>query len=137
MDNLLESEDELEQKISQSIIDNRLNIRTLCIELGNKFDDKFATGMSMLDEEKILRDRYKQLQEEKKTRLDEYEKLSKTESALCEQLKQKKTIIKTSVPTEVEIESLKIYVRDLDKLKVSLNFCFFKFLILIFTFNLE
>ena len=137
MDNLLESEDELEQKISQSIIDNRLNIRTLCIELGNKFDDKFATGMSMLDEEKILRDRYKQLQEEKKTRLDEYEKLSKTESALCEQLKQKKTIIKTSVPTEVEIESLKIYVRDLDKLKVSLNLCFFKFLILIFTFNLE
>ena len=137
MDNLLESEDELEQKISQSIIDNRLNIRTLCIELGNKFDDKFATGMSMLDEEKILRDRYKQLQEEKKTRLDEYEKLSKTESALCEQLKQKKTIIKTSVPNEVEIESLKIYVRDLDKLKVSLNLCFFKFLILIFTFNLE
>ena len=115
---MLESEDDLEQKIREAINDNRLNIRTLCNELSIKNDDKLGTELSMLDEEKLLRDKFKQLQLEKNTRLDEYEKFSELESALCDKLKQKKTTINRSVPTEAEIESLKSSVKDLEKLKV-------------------
>lgn len=116
--NVRESEEELEENISVKIKENRLNIRTICIELGNKNDEKFATGVSMLDEEKLLRERLSKLQQEKTKRLEEYKQYSSIESTLCERLKQKKTSIKTSVPTESEIEALKSYIKELEKMKV-------------------
>ena len=123
--NILESEEDLEEEIRSNIQDHRQNIRSLCIELGNKLDEKYATGCTMLDEEKLLRDRVKQLQNEKTKRLDEFKQFSAKENSLCELLKQKKTNIKSSVPTESEIDALKTYIKELEKIKVS---CFNFFL---------
>ena len=74
----------------------------------------------MLDEEKMLRDRFKQLQNEKKIRLEQFNGLSSKECELCEQLKLKETDIKSSVPTESELELLKNRIKELELLKVGI-----------------
>jgi hypothetical protein len=102
-----------------SIQDHRQTIRSICFELGIKYDDKFANGNTMIDEEKLLRERVKQLQNEKIKRLDEHKILASRENDLCERLDEKKTFIKSIVPTENEIEALKCHIKELEKLQVS------------------
>ena len=115
----MESEEDLEETIDQNIKEHRASVRTMCHELCLKYDEKWSCdGHSMLDDEKKLREKVKQLQEEKKRRLDEYNILSTQEHELCVILKGKQIEIKSTVPTESEMDALRQHIKELGKIKV-------------------
>ncbi len=119
MNSILESEEDLEEDIRNNIDQHRQNLKTLCHELCVQFDDKFATNCTMMDEEKALRDKLKDLQFEKNKRVEECNRVSKIEAELCELLDAKPMTIISAVPKESEMNALKAYVKKLEKMRVS------------------
>ncbi len=120
----MESEEDLEDEIKHSILEHRQSIKTLCYELCVKFDEKYASNQTMMDEEKMLRDKLKQLQIDKNKRVDEFKLISKQENELCTLLDMKRMDIKSVVPTETEMNALKSHIKELEKTKVFNDFCF-------------
>lgn len=116
MNTVIAGEEDLEDSIKERVKENRAQMRALCFELALKHDDKFAKGLTMLDEEKTLRERVRILHTEKKKRLDEFKVLAVHEKAMCDRLKLKETELKTNVPTETEIEKLRQRNTDLETL---------------------
>lgn len=116
---IYDAEEELEEKICESIKTNRFTIRNLCIDLNLKYDDDYAKGKTMLEEDKMLSDLKKQYQSIKTERLEHLKELVYKEHQLCEQLKTRETIIKSKVPSDTELDGLKSRIKELEELLIK------------------
>ena len=116
---VMESEQDLEEKILESIEQNKLQIKEMCIELHLKYDELKVFNqkqkLTILEEDELLRVEHKKLQEQKKKRLDQFKQLSKIENELCSKLGMRKLDIRSIVPTEQELNNLDRHIKDLDK----------------------
>jgi protein regulator of cytokinesis 1 len=119
VDEIIESEEELEEKIIHSIEQQLATIKEHCFELQIRFDDlkqlKTLSEMTIIDQDELLRKEAKNLHEEKKKRMNEYRKLIQNENELCEKLRMKKSDMKSHVPSESEIKSLETRIHDLQE----------------------
>jgi hypothetical protein len=116
---VMESEQDLEENILESIEQNKLQIKEMCIELHLKYDDlkvfNQTQKLTILEEDELLRVEHKRLQEQKKKRLDQFKQLSKIEGELCSKLGMKKLDIRSIVPTEQELNNLDKHIKELEK----------------------
>lgn len=115
---IIESEEDLEQKILDSIEEQRLLINELCLELSIKPSElKLKKARSVLEEDEILRIELKNLQSEKKKRMDEYNKLVNKENELCQKLALEPTERRLTVPSEQQLSYLSNRIKELSDLR--------------------
>ena len=116
---LIECEKELERKIRKEIAEHRESIEKLCVDLQITPKSTVSAGnaTSALEEETFLSKEVIRLNEEKTNRLESFEKLARKEALLCKELKMSVTQIKKTVPSENELNSLAILIKEMEKEK--------------------
>lgn len=114
---IIESEEELEGNILQSIEDQRLQINELCLELSLKPSElKLKKAKSMLEEDDILRAELRNLEAEKHKRLDEYNKLVIVENEFSSKLCIDPVEKRNTVPSQKMLNDLSARITELTQL---------------------
>jgi hypothetical protein len=121
LDEIVGSEENLENNILTAIDKHLAIIKTLCFDLQIKNvedpKNKQASKLkrTMLDEEVHLRNEVKRLEAEKSIRVNSFKKLAASEAALCDKLKMIKTQMTKNIPSEADIQALSARVKDLER----------------------
>jgi hypothetical protein len=107
----------LEGNILQSIEEQRLLINELCLELSLKPSElKLKKANSILEEDDILRAELKNLESEKKKRLDEYNKLVIVENEFATKLCIDPVEKRNTVPSQRLLNDLSARITELTQL---------------------
>ena len=92
-------------------------INELCIEMSIKPSElKFKKAKSVLEEDEILRAELKNLEAEKKKRLEEYNKLVIVENKFSQKLRIVPCEIRTTVPSQKMLNELSSRIDELQEL---------------------
>lgn len=102
----------------ENIKQNRLKIKELCAQLNIYFDINIDLDKTLIEQDNYLMKQLEILENKKKNRLDEYEKLVLQQEILCDQLGINKFEIKSKIPSLDEIKLLSNRITELDFIKV-------------------
>jgi hypothetical protein len=97
---------------------NKQKIKDLCAQLNSDYDLNIDSDKTLIEQDNYLINQLEILENKKKKRLDEYEKLALQQEILCDQLGINKFEIKSDVPSLDEIKLLGNRITELDFIKV-------------------
>ena len=125
LEDLVDGEEELEEKILDDIKCHMATIKTLCFDLQikNAEDPKNKPAnfkpRTIMDEEAHLRKEVKRLEAEKTIRVNNFKKLALVESSLCDTLKMVRTQMVKNIPSEADIAKLATRIEDMERERVQ------------------
>lgn len=114
---IIESEEDLECNIQNSIAEQRQRLNELCLELFMKPSElKMKQPKSILEEDEILSAQLKHLEEEKHKRLDEFNKLVIVENKYSKRLCIDPVEKRKTVPSQKMLNDLDGRIKELTRL---------------------
>ena len=125
LEDLVDGEEDLEEKILDDIKCQMATIKTLCFDLQikNAEDPKNKPAnfkpRTIMDEEAYLRKEVKRLEAEKTIRVNNFKKLALIESNLCETLKMVRTQMTKNIPSEADIARLATRIEEMERERVQ------------------